>query len=1188
MSKGLFCCLFFGGNSFSGVVKPILMKLMLHPSNEIVHGVPAGYDAVMLADMAKAAQQTLRAPVLHVCVDDAAAYRLMAALEFFAPEIQVLHFPAWDCLPYDRVSPHNDIIAQRGKTLCALAALKATNYPHPCIIITTVSGITQKIPPLEQFAGQSMTLSKGGRLDLAALSVFLVENGYSRTDTVRETGEFAFRGNIIDVFPSAAELPVRLDLFDDEIETIKHFDPMSQLSSGDLLSISLDTIAEIHLNKLSIQRFRARYRELFGAVTKDDPLYEAVSEGRKYAGMEHWLPLFYEELTSLFAAMPHAVVTLDYQAEESRTNRTNQIMDYYQARRDALDSKTAAVLSYNPVPPTMLYLDDEAWNAALENRIVRHFSPFAAADDKAPDAHARAARDFADIRVLEGVNLYAELGKVLTAAQKKDKKTLIACYSVGSAERLKHLMTEQRLSGMVMVEDALSWRKLKPRQVGMAVLPLEHGFETEDTLVLTEQDILGDRMSRPKGRKSRDENVLSEYSTLNEGDLVVHAEHGIGRFEGLETINAAGAPHECLKLIYAGDDKLFVPVENIAVLSRFGSDHATAQLDKLGGVAWQARKARVKKRIRDMADQLIAIAAKRKMARAQAVEIPDGLYSEFSARFPYQETDDQLRSIKDVLDDLGSEEPMDRLVCGDVGFGKTEVAMRAAFTAAMSGVQVALVVPTTLLARQHTASFIKRFAGFPLCIRQLSRMVTTADAAKTKQGLKDGSVDIVIGTHSLLSDAVKFANLGLLIVDEEQNFGVKQKEKLKGLKDNIHVLTLTATPIPRTMQLAMSGVRSMSIIATPPVDRLAVRTFVMPQDPIIIREALLREHFRGGQSFYVCPRIEDMAGLVEFLRDTVPEVKVVTAHGQWTPTELEERMAAFYDGKYDVLLATNIIESGLDIPSANTLIVHRADMFGLAQLYQIRGRIGRAKIRGYAYLTHPAGAVLNKQAQQRLHVMETLDTLGAGFQLASYDLDIRGAGNLLGEEQSGQIREVGVDLYQQMLEEAVQAAKLGKGANIDELPDTDWTPTINLGLPVMIPETYVTDLPVRLSLYRRLGMLVNPADIDGFAAEMVDRFGSLPEEVNNLLDVMKIKHYCKTAGIEKLDAGPKGGVISFRHDRFAAVERLLDYVAGQMGTVKIRPDQKLSVMRAWGDETARLNGARKLAEDLAGLVTPLT
>jgi transcription-repair coupling factor (superfamily II helicase) len=657
----------------------------------------------------------------------------------------------------------------------------------------------------------------------------------------------------------------------------------------------------------------------------------------------------------------------------------------------------------------------------------------------------------------------------------------------------------------------------------------------------------------------------------------VHIEHGIGRYDGLVTLDVGGAPHDCLRVLYAGGDKLFVPVENIEVLSRFGTDESDSQLDKLGGAGWQTRKARVKKKIRDMAGRLIQIAAEREVRKGEMVTVPEGLYEEFCARFPYAETDDQLRAISDTIDDLASGKPMDRLVCGDVGFGKTEVAMRAAFLGLMAGMQVAIVVPTTLLCRQHMQTFTKRFAGLPIRIGQLSRMVTAKEATETKKRIADGTVELVIGTHALLAKSVSFANLGLVIVDEEQHFGVGQKERLKELRADVHMLTLTATPIPRTLQLALSGVREMSVIATPPVDRLAVRTFVLPYDPVVIREAILREHYRGGQIFYVCPRLEDLPIVSERLRKLVPEIKIGEAHGRLSPAALESVMTRFVDREFDVLLSTNIVESGLDISSANTLIIHRADMFGLSQLYQLRGRVGRSKIRAYAYMTLPPNKALTPTAQRRLEVMQTLDNLGAGFALASHDMDIRGAGNLLGEEQSGHIREVGIELYQQLLEEAVAAARGGGDQAVEE----QWTPQIGIGTPVLIPEAYVADLSVRLALYRRLSLLVDEKEIDAFAVELVDRFGKLPDEVSNLLEIIAIKRFCRLAGVEKVDAGPKGAVIALRHNTFARPEKLIDYVSRQRGTAKVRPDFKIVFQRGWEAEKDRIQGLRRLISDLA-------
>lgn len=1134
----------------------------LQTGRGIIAGAPEGHDAQLIAQLAKKAWASLRAPVLHIALDDARVQTLSDCLAYFAPEIEIVSFPAWDCLPYDRVSPHKDILALRAKLAARLTS--KSSFKGPSVVITTVNGATQRLPNPLLFEKATLSITKGKELDRAHLQDYLVENGYHRSPTVREAGEFAIRGGIIDLFPAGFDNPVRIDLFGDEVETIKIFDAMSQRSEADLDDFTLSTVSELILNEETRERFRAKYREIFGAIRGDDPLYEAVGEGRLYSGMEHWLPLFYEDMTHIFSALPNSPILLDHEMQAVRQDRTEQIVDFYQSRLDTLEEAEKTGMGYKPLPPHFLYLDDQEWEKELKSRIVRELNPFPLPpSDTVIDGQGKTGITITAENQKSSAETFDRLKKHIQSLKNDKISILIACYSDGSKSRLHNLCQDH---GIHLKEE------------NFIILSLDHGFQTPELTVITEKDILGDRLTRTIKKKRSGENPLAGVTELNPGDLVVHVEHGIGRFEGLETIDVMGVKHDCLKLIYADDDKLFIPVENLEVLSRFGNEQSVAILDKLGGVAWQNRKARVKRNLLEIADHLIEIAAKRQLNKTPELSVPEGAYEEFCARFPYHETDDQLRAIAQVNEDLHGQVAMDRLVCGDVGFGKTEVALRAAFSMAMSGLQVAVVVPTTLLARQHYKTFVDRFKGFPIKIAQLSRFVTTKSAQTTRDNLKKGQVDIVIGTHALLSDKIKFSNLGLLIVDEEQNFGVKQKEKLKSLKDNVHVLTLTATPIPRTMQLAMSGVREMSIIATPPVDRLAVRTFVMPYDPVVIREALMREHYRGGQSFYVCPRISDLEELTKKLKELVPELKVIQAHGQMPSNELDDRMTAYYEGQYDVLLATNIIESGLDIPNANTLIVHRSEMFGLGQLYQIRGRVGRSKQRAYAYLTYKAEKKLTERGKQRLHVIGTLDQLGAGFQLASYDMDIRGAGNLLGEEQSGHIREIGVELYQQMLEEAVMLAKAGQGIKDH---DNEWSPQINLGVSVMIPEDYITDLPVRLSLYRRLSSLNERDEIDQFAAEMIDRFGPLPEEVDNLLHVISLKAFCKKAGIERLDAGPKGAVITFRNNQFKNVENLVRFINEQLGTVKLRPDHKLAAIRSWSDLDARVDGVKKLVDDLA-------
>ncbi len=1137
----------------------------------ILYGAPEGYDALLLAR--RRAEHA--GAVLHVARDDARMARLADALAFFAPDIEILRVPAWDCVPYDRVSPNPALVAERVATLSRLLEAPA----RPRVVLTTVNALIQRLPPRAAFAGAARTLAPGLDAAPGPLAAFLDAHGYSRTNTVMEPGEYAVRGGIIDIFAAGEAEPVRLDLFGDSIEQIRRFDPATQRSAGTVERLVLHPVSEVPLDPAAISHFRSQWREIFGPEAASDPLYEAVSAGRRHPGIEHWLPLFYPALETLLDYLPQASVSLDHQAEDALAARLETIADHYAARQSPpRDGETP----YRPLPPKRLYLDRAAWQAMLGSGPLFSTSPFAApegAGAAAIDGGGRPGPVFTHSAGPEG-DVFAQFRAAAGRAMEGGRHVVLAAWSRGSRERLAALLREHDL----LAEAVDAWAAiatLPPGRIGLVVLGLERGFTAPGLMLVSEQDLLGTRISRPPRRRKRADQFIAEASELAAGDLVVHQDHGIGRYDGLVTLTVSGAPHDCLRLLYDGDDKLFLPVENIELLSRFGSETAGVALDKLGGASWQNRKARAKSRIRDMAGELIRIAAERKLRPADALLPAEGGFDEFCARFPYAETEDQARAIADVLEDLASGQPMDRLICGDVGFGKTEVALRAAYVAAMAGTQVAVVVPTTLLARQHFRTFSERFQGLPIKLGQLSRMVSAKEAHIVREGVANGSVNIVIGTHALLAKSINFAELGLLIIDEEQHFGVAHKERLKQLKAGVHVLTLTATPIPRTLQLALTGVREMSVIATPPVDRLAVRTFIMPFDGVVVREAIQRERFRGGQVFCVVPRIEELGRMAQRLRDIVPEARLAEAHGRLAPSALERVMAEFSDGRYDILLATNIIESGLDMPAVNTLIIYRADLFGLGQLYQLRGRVGRGKQRGYAYLTWPATQTLSAAAEKRLSVMQTLDNLGAGFTLASHDLDIRGAGNLLGEEQSGQIREVGIELYQQMLEDAV--AELRSQSGRERESERDWTPNINLGLPVLIPDTYVSDLSVRLGLYRRIGALATDAESEALAAELVDRFGPLPAEVENLLQVVALKRACREAGVERLEAGPKGMVLSFRGNAFGNPAGLIAWLGAKRNDIRLRPDHKLAMVR---DMTvaARMAAARDLLRQLTRLV----
>ncbi len=1141
-----------------------------------IDGVADGYEAFAVASLVS--EMSPKGPIIHVLRDGQRMTDFEQILQFALPGLPVLQLPAWDCLPYDRVSPSTDTSARRLSALASLIGLQKS--PHPAVILTTANAVLQRVPPLDFIEKQTLIAHPGNRVDMNDLIRRLELNGFDRTGTVRDVGEFAVRGGILDIFAPGAEEPVRLDFFGDTLESIRSFDPATQRTTGQKQQFDLHPMSEVALSPESVSRFRTRYIQAFGAATREDALYQAVSEGRRFAGLEHWLPFFHEKLATLFDYLPGAPVVFEHLAREAMAERHKLVLDHFDARRRAVDAPASSgSVPYKPVEANELYLDLSGVIEASGSRPRIDLTPFNLPDDNRKmvfHAGSQRGRSFEAERQGADRNVFDAAVSHIGHLRHAGKKVLLAAWSEGSLDRMMQVLKEHGLNKVETVSSLQMVRSLSRDKVTATVLSIENGFETSDLTVVAEQDILGDRLIRRSKRKKRGADFITEATGLSAGDIIVHVDHGIGRFVGLRTIEAAGAPHDCLEIRYADEARLFLPVENIELLSRYGSEGTEVLLDRLGGGAWQARKAKLKKRLLDMAGQLMRIAAERQMRGAPALVPPDGLYGEFSARFPYEETDDQQAAIEAVIDDLGKGRPMDRLICGDVGFGKTEVALRASFVAAFNGVQVAVVVPTTLLSRQHYKTFSQRFHGLPIRVEQASRLVGTKELAATKAGIEDGTVDIVVGTHALLGPGVTFKNLGLLVVDEEQHFGVKHKERLKELKSDIHVLTLSATPIPRTLQLALTGVRELSLITTPPADRMAVRTFVSPFDPLVIRETLLRERYRGGQSFYVCPRIADLAEIQDFLAHDVPELKVAVAHGQMAAGELDDIMNAFYEGQYDVLLSTTIVESGLDIPTANTMIIHRADMFGLSQLYQLRGRVGRSKLRAFALFTLPANKTLTGMAERRLKVLQSLDTLGAGFQLASHDLDIRGAGNMLGEEQSGHIKEVGFELYQQMLEEAVAEQR---GQTVEDAGQ--WSPLITVGAAIMIPEDYVADLQLRLALYRRLADLNDIADIDAFGAEMIDRFGPMPDEVQHLLKIVYIKVLCRSANVEKLDAGPKGVVIQFRNKEFANPTALMKYIGEQGSLAKVRPDQGVVFMRDWPTPEKRLAGAAVIMTQLA-------
>ncbi len=1080
---------------------------------------------------------------------------------------KILAFPAWDCLPYDRVSPSLDCISQRVQALTTLA-----EEPEQ-ILVTSVTALTQYLPPRLSFLGESLTLKKGQTYSFSKLNSYLIEKGFNRVGVVYEPGDYAVRGDIIDFFPIGHENPYRIDFFGDDVERIRQFDAANQSTLNELDEILIKPAREITLTAQAIQFFKEKYRLQFPENYNQNSLFQHISQGHLYAGYEHWLPLYFENTEKLIDYITPEKTILEFDASQTFSEHHTLIHEYYQARV----SPVFGDHTYQPMPPEMVYWNENTWNAfTKKNHVI--ISPFHT--EGATQLPVSAAPSFEQSR--QQGQLFEHVFALKNTHP--DKQLIIVAQTDGARSRLEAMLKEH---GSVQILPLTEWPPVNAskKPIYSLTFPLDEGFVTHDQIVLTEQDILGERISRKIQKPRKNANIFKDLSELNLGDYVVHREHGVAKYQGLQTVDVADHPHDCLQLEYADKNKLFLPVENLELLSRYGSDDMVVELDRLGTANWQNRKAKVKKRLLIIADYLIKLAAERSLQEGETFLTPK-VYDEFCSRFPYPETDDQLRAIEEVLGDLASGKPMDRLVCGDVGFGKTEIALRAAFAVAASGKQVVIVAPTTLLCRQHFQNFSSRFHGFGIRVVQLSRLVKAADAKRTHVEITNGDAKIVIATHAVLSDKTKFHDLGLLIIDEEQHFGVKQKEKLKKLKPNVHILTLTATPIPRTLQLALTGVRELSLIATPPIDRLSIRTFTMPFDGVVIKEALMREYHRGGQSFFVVPRIEDLKKSKEILETLLPDFRIATAHGQLPATELEDIISDFCDRKYEVLLATNIIESGIDMPWVNTIIIHRADRFGLAQLYQLRGRVGRTKIQSYAYLTLPPDVIISDTAKKRLEVMQSLDQLGAGFKLASYDMDIRGAGNLVGEEQSGHIKEVGVELYQTLLHEAILQVRAEQEHTV--VQTTDWIPQLNLGLSLLIPETYVADLGLRLSLYRRLATLESVNEVHAFAAELVDRFGKIPNECENLLKVIELKIACQHLNIEKIDAGPKGIVIAFYKNEFAKPEALLAYIgsleARKLADVKLRPDQKISFLREGLNTDQRLKFCFAVLKQIQGIL----
>ncbi|MDH1104549.1 transcription-repair coupling factor [Pseudomonas otitidis] len=1079
-----------------------------------------------IAEAASAARRF----TLLLTADSQSAERLEQELGFFAPDLPVLHFPDWETLPYDLFSPHQDIISQRVASLYRLPELD-----HGVLVVPITTAL-HRLPPRRFLLGSSLVLDVGQKLDVEQMRLRLEGAGYRCVETVYEHGEFAVRGALIDLFPMGSDLPYRIDLFDDEIETLRTFDPETQRSVDKVESIRLLPAREFPLDKKAVTDFRGRFRERFDVDFRRCPIYQDLASGITPAGIEYYLPLFFEETETLFDYLPGNTQVFSLPGiEQAAEQFWSDVRSRYEERR--VDPERPLV------PPAELFLPVEDCFARLKA------SPRVVADpsDLAPGV----GRERFPTRALPDLAIEGKASEPLAALRRFLEefpgRVLFSAESAGRREVLLELLARLKLRP----QEVAGWPGFvaSSERLAITIAPLDEGLLLDEPALalVAESPLFGQRVMQRRRRERRSDggdNVIKNLAELREGAPVVHIDHGVGRYLGLITLEIEGQAAEFLALQYAEEAKLYVPVASLHLIARYtGTDDALAPLHRLGSETWQKAKRKAAEQVRDVAAELLDIYARRAARKGYAFKDPLADYATFSAGFPFEETPDQQAAIEAVVADMLAPKPMDRLVCGDVGFGKTEVAMRAAFVAVHSGKQVAVLVPTTLLAQQHYNSFRDRFADWPVRVEVMSRFKTAKEVEGAANELAEGKVDIVIGTHRLLQGDIRFKQLGLVIIDEEHRFGVRQKEQLKALRSEVDILTLTATPIPRTLNMAVAGMRDLSIIATPPARRLSVRTFVMEQQNTVIKEALLRELLRGGQVYYLHNEVKTIEKCAADLAELVPEARIGIGHGQMHERELEQVMSDFYHKRFNVLVASTIIETGIDVPSANTIIIERADKFGLAQLHQLRGRVGRSHHQAYAYLLTPPRKQMTEDAQKRLEAIANAQDLGAGFVLATHDLEIRGAGELLGEGQSGQIQAVGFTLYMEMLERAVKSIQKGEQPNLEQ--PLGGGPEINLRVPALIPEDYLPDVHARLILYKRIASAADEDGLKELQVEMIDRFGLLPEPTKNLVRLTLLKLQAEKLGIKKVDAGPQGGRIEFAADTCVDPLVLIKLIQGQ-------------------------------------------
>ena len=1118
-----------------------------------------------------AAARAHEGPLLVVSRDNHGAQQLVADLATLAgshAELPMIAFPDWETLPYDQFSPHPEIVSQRLAALHRLPALKRG------IVVVPVQTLLQRLAPVAHIAGSSFNLSVGQQLDMDAEKRRLEAAGYRHVPQVMDPGDFAVRGGLLDVFPMGTEAPLRIELLDDEIDTIRVFDPESQRSLDPVSSVQLLPGREVPNDEAALGRAMDQLRERFDVDTRRSPLYQDLKTGVLPAGIEYYLPLFYRETANLLDYLPGKLMTLiapgTVEAADSFWQQTGQ---RYEQRRHDVERPL--------LPPDELYLPPEQ----LRERLNQHPRIEVCPPDHPRHEQAHALGDV-PLPALPIAAPHAPAGAALRGfLDGYPGRVLIAADTAGRREALLEVLLAGDLKPEVVGSFAAFLQG--DQRFAIAVATLEDGFALEQPAiaVLTERQLFPERSgnvrrSRRAGREP--DAIIRDLGELSEGAPIVHEDHGVGRYRGLVSMDVGGMPGEFLEIEYAKGDRLYVPVAQLHLINRYsGASPETAPLHSLGGEQWTKAKKKAAEKVRDVAAELLEIQARRRARAGLALKIDRAMYEPFAATFPFEETPDQLAAIEAALRDLQSSQPMDRVVCGDVGFGKTEVAVRAAFAAASAGKQVAVLVPTTLLAEQHYRNFADRFADWPLRVEVLSRFKSSKEIKAALDKVAEGTIDVIVGTHRLLQPDVKFKDLGLVIVDEEQRFGVRQKEGLKALRANVHLLTLTATPIPRTLNMAMAGLRDLSIIATAPSNRLAVKTFITGWDNTLLREAFQRELGRGGQLYFLHNDVESIGRMARELGELVPEARIGIAHGQMPERELERVMLDFQKQRFNVLLATTIIESGIDIPNANTIIINRADKFGLAQLHQLRGRVGRSHHRAYAYLVIPPDRkAITADAHKRLEAIASMDELGAGFTLATHDLEIRGAGELLGEDQSGQMAEVGFSLYTEMLERAVKAIRSGKLASVD-LGEEARGAEVTLHVPALIPDDYLPDVHTRLTLYKRISSARDSAGLRELQVEMIDRFGLLPDPAKHLFAIAELKLQADALGITKLELGPGGGRIVFTSQPKVDPLAVITMIQKQPALYQMDGPEKLRIKHPLPEAEDRFNAARALLATLA-------